>query len=251
MEAIHSSLTQSVPPVEMVVLDDSPEGSAETLVESLKDARVRYVRRAEPSEGCPAVVRNDGWPRVTGEYVHFLDDDDVLLPGAYRALVNALQAHPRAAVAFGRVEPFGAGPEVMKNEARFFRSAGRRARIGQGLHSRFWMLANMLFKNTVVINSAGLIRRSCLEALGGYDPQLRLFEDLELFIRAFREFGCVFVDRTVLKYRVGAPSLMTNLRDNQPILDAYRTIHEKYQKAYGAYEYFALKLFARTVLRVV
>src|SRR5918911_2234415 len=78
LEAVRSALGQPQVTVEVIVVDDSGDGSAEGPVASLGDERVRYVRRTTPSGGVPALARNEGWALASGRYVHFLDDDDLL-----------------------------------------------------------------------------------------------------------------------------------------------------------------------------
>src|SRR5258706_11705085 len=82
VHAITSALAQRRVSVEVIVLDDSAEGTASASVASVDDPRVRYVRRAIPSRGRPAVVRNEGIAIARGRYLHFLDDDDHLFDGA-------------------------------------------------------------------------------------------------------------------------------------------------------------------------
>ncbi|TSC32672.1 glycosyltransferase family 2 protein [Corallococcus sp. Z5C101001] len=249
VEAVRSALSQDGVRVEVQVLDDSPEGSAREAVLALGNARVRYVKRDVPTGGNPATVRNEGWPGATGRYLHFLDDDDRVAPGAYQALARALDAHPERGVAFGRVEPFGDDPAVLARQTAYFEDAARRARVAQRLGSRRWMVANMLFRPTVLVNSACLIRRELLPELGGYDTRLPLVEDVDFYLRAIRRAGAVFLDRAVLEYRTGAPSLMHNERDASKAMSAYRLIHERYRREWGAVEHTALKLATRTVLR--
>jgi hypothetical protein len=74
VETVRSPLAQSGVAVEVRVIDDSPEGSAREAVESIGDARVTYTKRATPTRGRPAIVRNDAWPLARGRYIHFLDD---------------------------------------------------------------------------------------------------------------------------------------------------------------------------------
>ncbi|RKH67113.1 glycosyltransferase family 2 protein [Corallococcus llansteffanensis] len=249
VEAVKSALSQDGVRVEVQVLDDSPEGSAREPVLALGDARVRYVQRDVPTGGNPATVRNEGWPRATGRYLHFLDDDDRVAPGAYQALAHALDAHPERGVAFGRVEPFGDDAQVLARQTAYFEDAARRARVAQRLGSRRWLVANMMFRPTVLVNSACLIRRELLPVLDGYDPRLPLVEDVDFYLRAIRRAGAVFLDRVVLEYRTGAPSLMHNERDAKKAVSAYRLIHERYRREWGALEFTALRLATRTVLR--
>src|ERR1700722_5983837 len=81
--AIASVLAQSGVEVEVFVIDDSPEGSAQAYVEAHADPRVNYVKNSNPSGGVPSLVRNLGWPLARGAFIHFLDDDDIVPEGHY------------------------------------------------------------------------------------------------------------------------------------------------------------------------
>jgi glycosyltransferase involved in cell wall biosynthesis len=72
------------------------ERTATHAVTPLHDSRVHYVKRAIPSKGKPALVRNEAIQRAEGRDLYFLDDDDYALPGALRALSSgvATNIHP-------------------------------------------------------------------------------------------------------------------------------------------------------------
>lgn len=249
IEAVQSALAQADAEIEILVFDDSPEASARNVIERLENPRVNYFQMERPSAGKPALVRNTGWPLAKGRYIHFLDDDDRVEPGAYRALIAALDRHPKIGVAFGRIEPFGDDPTVLSRQKAYFQNAARRARLSHRLRSRHLMVLNMLFKDTVLVNSACMIRTECVSRIGGYDPDCLIEEDVDFYIRAIRRFGCLFLDRTIIHYRTGAPSLMHNLVDNTPVVMTYRHMYAKYRRDYSAGELFALKILARTALR--
>jgi GT2 family glycosyltransferase len=61
---------------------------------------------------------------------------------------------------------------------------------------------------TLLVCSAAVIRRECLDRIGGFDPEIRLMEDADYHVRAIRTFGVRFLDRTSIHYRIGTPSLM-------------------------------------------
>jgi glycosyltransferase involved in cell wall biosynthesis len=248
-EALQSALSQSLVTVEAVVVDDSPEGSAEGVVAALGDARVRYLKMERPTGGKPARVRNAGWPLTRGRFVHFLDDDDRVAEGAYAAMVAALEVHPHAGVAFGGVSPFGDNPEALAHESAYFANAFKRARLASGTRSRRLIVANMLFKATVLVCSACMIRRQCLLELGGFDPEIKVVEDVEFYIRAIRRFGSTFLARPVIHYRTGTPSLMHSPLGESLVGESYDRIFKSYRGTYGSAELFALKLLARTALR--
>ena len=116
IEAISSALRQRDASVEVFVIDDSPEGSAEKAVKDLEDSRVIYLRNPNPTGGVPSVVRNIGWPMASGTFVHFLDDDDIVTEGHYAAVKAAFAANPTIGLVFGRIEPFGGGPPAQLDQ---------------------------------------------------------------------------------------------------------------------------------------
>lgn len=250
VEAVESALRQQGVSLEVLVLDDSPSGSAAKDVGAIGDSRVRYFKRAVPSGGRPAVVRNDGSRLARGRYLHFLDDDDLLEEGSLAALADALGRNPAAGMAFGAIEPFGGDDESLRHEQEYFRVATRKAR---GLVHRMHLTAHLLFCKTVLVNSACMARREAFEVAGGYDSEVPVNEDVELWMRLVRASGYAYVDRPVVRYRTGAPSLM---RDTLAKVDsgqekfrvAYARMHEKYRQQYGRPEFYALKLLARTLL---
>ena len=241
-EAIRSALRQEWVTIEVLVLDDSPEGSARAVVDTIDHPRVRYHQRREPSGGRPALVRNEAVPLSKGRYVHFLDDDDRLAPGASAALVSALDHNRRAGVAWGHVVPFGDHPQALRARAQWFERAAALAREG---HGRYHTVATILFKGTLMVNSACMIRRSCFGALNGFDSELPLYEDVDFWMRAIRTFNHVFVNCPVLEYRTGASSIHDLGGDWSPVRACYQRIQHKYRAEHGVWEYAALNLYAR------
>jgi GT2 family glycosyltransferase len=250
LEAIDSVLAQNVA-VQIIVMDDSPEGSARAAVARYPESQVTYILHQPATGGRPAVVRNAGAKHAVGRFVHFLDDDDRVAPGFYRTALATFDAHPDIGMVFGRIEPFTSkhGHDI-QHERDFFASAARRARMAARL-PRFWLSANLLFMPTVLVNSACIVRRECIAPLGGYDLGLGLNEDVDFHSRAARQFGYRFIDQTVLEYRISPDSLMHGRSDDSKLVESYRRIHSQYRDRHGSMEFIAMKLLARTVLRVV
>jgi glycosyltransferase involved in cell wall biosynthesis len=103
-EAITSVLAQSFDDFECIVVDDA--GPAPAQLPS--DARLRLIRR--DSNGGPPAARNTGIEAARGEYVAFLDDDDVWLPSR---LAKAVEAHRRAPIAVCWQSTLGASETKM------------------------------------------------------------------------------------------------------------------------------------------
>ena len=255
IEALTSVLRQHDATIEVFVIDDSPEGSAEEAVRGLGDSRVSYLKNPNPTGGVPSVVRNIGWPMANGTFVHFLDDDDIVTEGHYAAVKAAFSANPSIGLVFGSVEPFGGGPAAqLDHERRYFADAARKAVLSSRFGSRVAFTGRMLFDKALLVCSSSIIRRECLARLGGFDPSIRLMEDADFHVRAIRECGVLFLDRAAIRYRVGSPSLMHSPNPTEAQKQGerlgHRKMHAKYRKEYGVLEFYGLALFTRTILKI-
>jgi GT2 family glycosyltransferase len=255
IEAISSVLRQHDVTIEIIVIDDSPEGSAEEAIRGISDPRITYLKNPNPTGGIPSVVRNMGWPIANGTFVHFLDDDDIVAEGHYAAVKTAFDANPTIGLVFGRIEPFGDGSAAqLDHERQYFADAARKAISSGRFGSRFAFTGRMLFDKALLVCSSSVIRRGCVARLGGFDPSIRLMEDADFHVRAMRECGVLFLNRTAIRYRVGSPSLMHAPHPTQAQKQGERLGHRQMQMKYrmerGALEFYALALFTRTVLRV-
>src|SRR5207245_6910763 len=115
-------------------------------VVGLNDGRVSYLRNPHPTGGVPSVVRNLAWPRTLGTFVHFLDDDDIVPEGHYAAVKAAFQRHAEVGLVFGRIAPFGVGPETqLRHEQQYFADAARNALICRRFGPRWAFTGRMLF----------------------------------------------------------------------------------------------------------
>jgi len=242
VRAVASALSQRDTRLEVLVLDDTEEGSAREAIASISDPRVVYIKRETPSRGRPALVRNEGIQRANGRFLHFLDDDDALHDDALAWLRAPLEAQPGVGTAFGVVDPFGDDAEVLARERSHYSQAASSARKCNG--SRLKFSREILFGTAPFINSACLIRRDVARAIGGYDGSLAMAEGYEFFLRAIRAHGAVFVDRPVLRHQTGLPSLCQNVEPG--VWSAtYRAMYDMYRTRYGILEFFALRAWAR------
>ncbi len=253
--ALESVLAQDGVNIEVFVVDDSPEGSARDVVETLADSRVAYRKTPEPTGGRPSIVRNLAIAEASGDYLHFLDDDDLVPEGHYLRVKRAFLDHPDVGMVFGRIEPFGdCSPEQMAHERLYFSNAARNAAAWGRIGTRWGFVSEMLFGGTLLVCSAAVVRRACAVRLNGFDPTIRLMEDADFNTRMMRAFGALYLDDIVLKYRIGSPSLM-----HDPHPDAVQLARERegrlqsrnrYRQERGSIEYYGLAaLFVLNSLR--
>ena len=130
------------------------------------------------------------------DYVNWLGDDDTLTPGSLRAVASALEAHPRAAVAFGQCQ------YVDESDRPLWMS--RAGRIAP------WVLP---WGPNLIPQPGMLIRRTAWQDVGGLDESLAYTMDLDLLLRLKRWGPVIAVPRIVSTFRWHALSLTVSERE--------------------------------------
>ena len=93
-EAVRSALEQTYRPLEIVIVDDGSSDSTGLVADDLASAHPGVIQVIHQENGGPGVARQRGLEQSRGEYIQFLDSDDLLLPGKFAAQVSALEGQP-------------------------------------------------------------------------------------------------------------------------------------------------------------
>jgi GT2 family glycosyltransferase len=224
---------------EMLIGDDSPEGSAEATVRAFQDERIRYWKNPKPTGGLPAIIRNKLAKEARGQYLYFLDDDDRVVAQTLNAMVAALSGKA-AGVAVGDVRPFGDDPKALRHEEEYFAHAKS---IWTGAKRRHLIVARILFMDSPLVCSSCIVRKSAFDAIQGFDTGILLCEDSDMYLRAIRNFGFTHVPEVLLERRCGIASLI-NAGNAAQFRESYQRIHANYRSQFGAAEFLALKSYS-------
>lgn len=240
-EAIQSVSVQDGVNIEIIVVDDCPNGTARAVTDAFPSTRVLYIKNSEPSQGRPAIVRNVGWPLASGNFIHFLDDDDVVPAGHYKRVLAAFADNPNSAVVFGGIEPFGTDTSALNHEITYFRTAKRRVKLLSWFGRRLAFSSWLNFAPTFAICSCAVVRRECVAAISGFDSRIELCEDVDFIARAILHGGAVAIDDTSIYYRIQT-SLMHNDGDKSlKLRRSYERMQQRYKEHLGAVTYFFAK----------
>ncbi len=180
--AIESVLAQTHRDFEIIVVDD---GSTDDTKQRLS----RYAGKIRCLEGPhrgAAAARNAGIRQARGEFVAFLDSDDIWLPEKLAKVVDVFQHE----LAVGMVTSYLTLIDEQDRRVLGLKPAKRPGTTYEG----------MLLEGSAQ-SSAVVIRRSSLDAVGLFDEEAEGMEDLELFLRVARRFRVVHLDEELGRYR--------------------------------------------------
>lgn len=174
-EAIESALMQSVPPLEVIVVDD---GSTDDSVARIQKYPVKLIEQQH--EGV-ITAKNKGAGISQGQFILFLDADDILRKDALKEYLTAYKDNKGAAFFYSDMNCFGTINGKYKS-IKFNIKALRECNY---------------------IHNSSLIKREVFTEVNGYNHSMsKGFEDWDLYLSfAEREFKGVYVPKILLDYR--------------------------------------------------
>jgi glycosyltransferase involved in cell wall biosynthesis/SAM-dependent methyltransferase len=194
-EALTSILQQTVPPTEIIVVDDgsTDDGAGEAIVERL--ARSRPIRLLHKLNGGQSSARNLGIRESTSELVALLDQDDVWYENHLEELVKPFQRRsaPPIGWVYSNLDEVNEDGELA---SRSFLNTLEAKHPKRHIH-------DCIGEDMFVLPSAALINRKAFDAVGGFDERLSGYEDDDLFLRIFRAgYDNIYLDMALSKWRI-------------------------------------------------
>jgi glycosyltransferase involved in cell wall biosynthesis len=182
--SLDSILAQTLPPGEVVVVDDGSVDDTAAVLRTYGD-RVRVV---QGDHGGLAAARNLGLTVARGDWIAFHDADDVALPDRLARLEAHLARTPGAEAVFADGEQLGGGARIVPR-ALVRRVAGR------------WLTAGDLFEGFPAYYQSALVAHDALDAAGPFDPAYRIHPDHDHAFRLFARARVTYLDAVVFRYR--------------------------------------------------
>ncbi|MGA1410273.1 MAG: glycosyltransferase family 2 protein [Prochlorotrichaceae cyanobacterium] len=196
VQTINSALGQTFTDFELIVVDDCSHDNTVSMVQHIEDSRIRYFSH-DVNVGI-AANRNRGLAKMTGQYVAFLDHDDLWLPDKLMMQLEALEQHPQASVAYSWVHRIDEEGHLIRQHAH--------------PHYTGNIYKKLLINNFLVTASNPLIRISCLENIGGFDNSIYGADDWDLFLRLAEKYEFILLKNCHIQYRIVAGSGISNYR---------------------------------------
>ncbi|MGG6293238.1 glycosyltransferase family 2 protein [Leptolyngbya sp. AN02str] len=190
LETLESVQKQTVSDFEAIVIDDGSIDNTVDLVKGLNDDRIKVFSYAN---GGIAIARNRGIAHAAGEYIAFLDSDDLWSPNKLEMQLAALEQHPEAGVAYSWTQDFLDGDRTISRQYDPVAITGN-------------ALPELLIRNFLNSGSNPLVRRVAVESIDGFDPNCVLCADWDYYIRLAIRWPFVVVPEYQIYYRLSPSS---------------------------------------------
>ncbi len=227
---LRSILSQGLPELDVVVVDDgSTDGTPEAVL-ALGDKRVRLFRT--PRNLGPPGARNFGFAHCRGRFIAPVDQDDILLPHRLARQVAYMDVHDETVLV-------GTATERLHGETR--------AASPEAAHTSPGYLRWALMVGNPLVWSSVLIRKSALDQLGVFNREDRIFaEDFDLYHRLARIGTLARFDEVLTLYRSHAAGA-SKMHGAQMRASATAVLHDAYMPILGAGARRAAEIVARHV----
>lgn len=185
-KAVRSVLEQTYEPIEVIVVND---GSSDYTTKILADLELEYskVRILNQSNQGAAAARNRGIEQARGDWIAFMDADDISKPNRFEVQVNKIKSDKDLAVVGSRVEFIDASGAKTDETAP------------NTIHSL--CLSWMLLFIDLVFQPTWLAKTSVLKEIGGYDEDFTVAHDFDLIAKINRAHKISVVDDVLVMMR--------------------------------------------------
>ncbi len=186
-EAVSSVIGQTFRDLELIIIDDGSIDMTSLLPTYYNDdLRVKYIKIKH--SGMPGLVRNRGVDTAQGKYIAFLDSDDLWVSGKIEKQIKYLEKNPSCRIVHTRETWIRNGKTVSQSGFN---------------HKRSGNIFSDALEKCIIGPSTVLMEKSLYSELGGFDEDLEIAEDYELWLRLCNSNSVGYIDEPLVTKRAG------------------------------------------------
>jgi glycosyltransferase involved in cell wall biosynthesis len=189
LKTIESIQKQTFQDLEIIVINDGSRDQTLKILETISDKRLKVY--SYPNGGV-SIARNHGISNATGNYISFIDADDLWTEDKLEKQLLALQENPKAGVAYSWTVYMIESLETPNNICFI---ADEKATFTGNIYSK------LLLKNFIGHGSNILARREAIESVGEFEPNLNFCEDWDYYLRLAAKWDFILVREPQILYR--------------------------------------------------
>lgn len=222
-DSVLSVLNQTYDAYEILIIDDGSVDNTETVINSLNDDRIRYIKL--PENRGVAAARNEGIRNAIYEYIAFQDSDDNWKPDKLEKQMAYFKTKPQAALLYCPYECRKQDGTALSIPDDTILPSEKEGNIYK----------YMLQRNTIGAPCV-LLRKSCLDKTGLFNENLRCLEDWELFLRISKYYEIAFQNEAMVKVNLSDSGVSHNVSGYYEARCHMLALHKDALLEYGLFE---------------
>ncbi|MEO0515965.1 MAG: glycosyltransferase family A protein [Cyanobacteria bacterium P01_A01_bin.116] len=207
LKTVNSVLEQSFTDFELIVINDGSTDGTLALLNEINHPRMKVFSF---ENGGLSTARNRGIAKATGDYVTFLDADDLWTPDKLALQVAQLDEHPDVGVVYSWTL-------TMSDDGTEFHPGKSPTLAGD-------VYGDLLISNFIASGSNIMVRRAAIEAIGGFDASLNSCEDWDCWLKLAAKWPFAVVPKPQILYRQTSGSMSSKVR---VIEEAHLIVHHR------------------------
>lgn len=221
-EMIESVISQTYDNWELIIVDDGSTDNTAEIITPYISKNIHYHSLEHTGR---SFARNYGISKSTGEFIAYLDSDDVFLPTKIEKQVKWLIEHPDDAMVYASA--------LLINDFGEYYPALYLA----GCSGNIYKKVAMFLPVTITLPSV-LIRKEIQDKVGGFDEELDRFEDTDMWRRVSRDYKISALVEPLIKVRTHQDNRLESLDPKKIFFDVQKYIHKVKKedgKKYGSF----------------
>ena len=215
-KAVESVLAQTYPYFELSVVDDGSTDDTEQIIRSYHDDRIVYYKMQQ--NGGQSKARNCGMQMAQYDYIAFEDSDDLWRARKLEKQMKQILSDKNAGFCYHKLRyDMGAGQSITLPDERI----ASEKKSGD-------IYAQLLWDNMIGMPTL-LVKKECVEQIGGLDEKLKCLEDYDFALRIAQKYQAVFLDEVLLDAEFSALGVSG---DSEQYLIASCILLQRYKKDY-------------------
>ena len=227
LETIASVRQQTLTDFELIVINDGSTDQTLELVSTVKDERLRVFSY---TNGGLSTARNRGIAQARGEFITFIDADDLWTGDKLERQLAALEASPQAGFAYSWAYYMKETEKCLLPDRPIFYAGN--------------VYEQLLVRDFIVSGSNCMMRKQAIAATGEFDPSLYGTEDWDYWIRLARHWQAVVIPQYQIFYRQSSSSMLSQVERVEA--SNFRVIEKAYQSAPAALQALKSQSLANT-----
>ena len=195
-ESVQSVLKQTYKNLEILIIDGGSTDNTKEVVERIKDSRIRYIHQDNAG---PSAARNTGLKNAQGEFIAFLDSDDLWVFDKLEIQMKIMRKHPEIGICGGELVPFGNSDGIKWN--RFYEVNDIKPAL----------MFDCALNQTALLIRSKIIKDNDIF----YNTELKSAVDYDFFVRLSELTNSLNLKKILVRYRVHSNQISLQSRQNQ------------------------------------